>query len=100
VFRELSEGEHCSGRADVAPMLPVDRYAATATDRSRRRYEKEQSELDHQLRWLQEDEHYHMPGGYGATNRMKALPWPKFEWVSAEQQRGAVEQCMLSITAD
>jgi hypothetical protein len=64
--------------------------AATATERSWRRYEKEQNELDDKLSWLKQDVHYTMPGGYGATDRMKALPWPKFEWASVEQQHEAV----------
>ena len=72
----------------------------TATERSQRRYEKEQDELHAMLSWREQDTHYPVPGGYGATPTERILPWPKFEWVSAEQQRKAVEQCMLSITAD
>jgi hypothetical protein len=59
----------------------------TSTERSRRQHEKEKDELHKKRSWLEQDAHYPMPGGYGATpaERMKALPWPKFEWVSAEQ---------------
>jgi hypothetical protein len=47
----------------------------TATERSRRRYEKEQDELQKKLSWLEQDAHYPVPGGYGATpaERMNAL---------------------------
>jgi hypothetical protein len=47
----------------------------TATERSQRRYEKEQDELHAMLSWLEQDTHYPVPGGYGATpaERMDAL---------------------------
>jgi hypothetical protein len=69
----------------------------SATERSQRRYEKEQDELQKKLSWREQDAHYPVPGGYGATpaERMDALPWPKFEWVSAEQQREAVRIACL-----
>ena len=75
--------------------------AMTPTDRSRLRYEKEQDELEAQLSWLKQDKHYSMPGGYGATpaERMQALPWPKFEWATAEQQRKAVGIACRRVTS-
>ena len=88
----LSADRYTGERSELRAVRAKTSTAMTPTERSQRRYEKEQDELDYELRWLKEDKHYTMPGGYKATPavRMEALPWPKFEWATAEQQREAV----------